>query len=104
MNNEEQIKLLEKSIKKYSQDINIKFPLALLYHKNKEYEKAEKIYKEILELYPKNTKALFYLGGLLKNQKKYDEALTYFNLYMTLKKNNPEVKELIKKLEDKTKK
>jgi tetratricopeptide (TPR) repeat protein len=76
----------------------------MLYHKKKDYDKAEKMYKEILILYPKNTKALFYLGGLLKNQKKYDDALKYLNLYMEIKKSNPEVKELIHKLEEKTKK
>jgi tetratricopeptide (TPR) repeat protein len=101
LGNDEQIKLLEKSIKKYSGDINIKFPLALLYHKNKDYDMAEKMYKEILELFPKNTKALFYLGGLLKTQKKYDEALKYLNIYMDLKKNDTKVSDLIKKLEEK---
>jgi len=104
LNSDEQISLLEKSVKKYHQDINIKSSLAMLYHKKKDYDKAEKTYKEILELYPKNTKALFYLGGLLKNQKKYDDALKYLNLYMEIKKTNPEVKELIHKLEEKTKK
>ena len=103
LSSDEQEKLLEKSVKKYPQDINIKFPLAMLYHKNKDYDKAEKTYKEILELYPKNTKALFYLGGLLKNQKKYNDALKYLNLYMDLKKSDPKVRELIQRLEAKDK-
>jgi tetratricopeptide (TPR) repeat protein len=103
LSNDEQIKVLEKSVKKYPQDINIKFPLAMLYHKSKDYEKAEKIYKEIILLYPKNTKALFYLGGLLKNQKKYDEALKYLNMYMELKRNDPKVRELIHQVEAKNK-
>jgi len=99
LNNDEQIKLLEKAVKKYFQDINIKFPLAMLYHKNKNYISAEKMYREILVLYPTNTKALFYLGGLLKTQKKYDEALKCFNSYMAIKKSDPKVLELIQKLE-----
>ncbi|MGV8172556.1 MAG: tetratricopeptide repeat protein [Candidatus Woesearchaeota archaeon] len=103
LNNDEQVELLEKSIKKYPQDINIKFSLALLYHKKKNYDEAEKIYRDILESYPKNTKALFYLGGILKTQKKYDDALKYFNIYMELKKSDPKVRELIKKLEEKKK-
>ncbi|MGV8086775.1 MAG: helicase HerA domain-containing protein [Candidatus Woesearchaeota archaeon] len=103
LDKDDQIKLLEKSVKKYFQDINIKFPLAMLYHKNKEYDNAEKIYREILSLYPKNTKALFYLGGLLKSQKKYDEALKYFNLYLEIKKSDSKVAELVHKLEDKSK-
>jgi tetratricopeptide (TPR) repeat protein len=101
LGDDEQIKLLEKSIKKYPEDINVKFPLALLYHKKKDYDKAEKMYKEILVLYPKNTKALFYLGGLSKTQKKYDDALNYFNIYMDLKKNDQKVRDLVKKLEEK---
>lgn len=103
LGSDEQIKLLEKSIKKYPEDINIKFPLALLYHKKKDYEAAERVYKEILELYPKNTKAMFYLGGLMKSQKRYDDALKYLNLYIDLKKTDPKVRELIKTLEEKKK-
>jgi tetratricopeptide (TPR) repeat protein len=104
LNHDEQISLLEKSVKKYSQDMNIKFSLAMLYHNRKDYDKAEKMYKEILESYPKNTKALFYLGGLLKNQKRYDDALKYLNLYIEVKRTDPKVRDLIQKLEEKTKK
>jgi tetratricopeptide (TPR) repeat protein len=101
LGNDDQTKLLEKAVRKYPQDINIKFPLALLYHKVKDYDKAEKIYKEILELYPKNTKALFYLGGLMKMRKNYAEALRYLNIYMDIKKNDPKVRDLIKHIETK---
>ena len=104
LNGDDQIIILEKSVKKYPQDINIKSSLAMLYHKKKDYEKAEKMYKEILELYPKNTKALFYLGGLYKNQKRYDDALKYLNLYIEVKKTDPKTRELIQRLEDKVKK
>jgi len=44
---------------------------------------------------------LFYLGGLSKTQKKYDDALNYFNIYMDLKKNDQKVRDLVKKLEEK---
>jgi tetratricopeptide (TPR) repeat protein len=104
MDNNERLTLLEKSVKKYPQDINIKFPLALLYHKLKNYENSEKMYKEILGLYPKNTKALFYLGGLMKAQRRYDDALRYLNMYMDLKRNDPKVRELVRHIEEKNKK
>jgi len=104
LNSDEQIKMLEKSVKKYPGDINIRFPLAMLYHKSKDYDKAEKMYKDILELYPKNTKALFYLGGMLKTQKKYDDALKYLNIYMDIKKSDSKVRELVHHLEEKNKK
>jgi hypothetical protein len=35
---------------------------------------------------------------LLKNEKKYDEALNYFNNYMAVKKDDQKVKELIAKI------
>jgi len=95
---DKKIELLTKSEQKYPSDMNVKFSLAILYHKKKDYEQAEKRYKEILQIYPSNTKALYYLGGLLKNEKKYDEALNYFNNYMAVKKDDQKVKELIAKI------
>ena len=104
LSNDDQVKLLEKAVKKYPQDVNIKFPLAMLYQKRKDYDKSEKMYKEILELYPKNTRALFYLGGTMKSQKRYDDAIKYLKIYLDIKKSDPKVKELVQKLEEKNKK
>ena len=104
LGNDEKMKLLEKAVKKYPDDINIKFPLAMLYQKSKDLDKAERIYKEIISLYPRNTQSLFYLGGLMKSKKEYDEALKYLNLYMDLKKDDTRVQELIGQLNEKNRK
>ena len=76
----------------------------MLYQKSKDLDRAERMYKEIIVLYPRNTQALFYLGGLMKSKKAYDEALKYLNLYMDLKQTDPKVRELIGQLNEKTKK
>jgi tetratricopeptide (TPR) repeat protein len=97
LENGEKIKILERAEKKFSNDLNITFSLALLYHKNKDYEKSESKYNEILSLSPDNPKALYYLGGLMKVQKKYDKAIGYLEKYLTQKPDD-KVKELIEKL------
>jgi len=94
---EDKIKILEKSQKKYPNDLNIKFSLALLYHKMKKDDLSEGVYKEILSLSPNNPKALYYLGGLMKTQKRYPEALEYFNKYLE-KNNDPKVASLVEKI------
>ena len=95
---DEKIKILEKSEQKYPADLNVKFSLALLYHKKKIYDQAERRYKEILQIYPTNTKAMYYLGGLLKSQKRYDEALAYLNNYAAIKRDDQKVNDLIAKI------
>jgi hypothetical protein len=94
---EDKIKLLEKSQKKYPADMNIKFSLALLYHAMKKDDLSEGTYKQILSLSPDNPKALYYLGGLMKTQRRYPEALEYLNKYLE-KNDDPKVSALIEKM------
>lgn len=94
---EDKIKILEKSQQKYPNDLNIKFSLALLYHKMKKDDLSEGLYKQILSLSFDNPKALYYLGGLMKTQKRYPEALEYFNKYLE-KNNDPKVASLVEKI------
>ncbi|GIU70010.1 MAG: hypothetical protein KatS3mg002_1246 [Candidatus Woesearchaeota archaeon] len=97
LRDEDKIKHLEDVRKKNPKDLNILFSLALLYHKLKNYDASEKIYKEILSFDPKNYKALYYLGGLMKSQKKFEEAANYFNKYLEIK-DDPKIKELLDKM------
>lgn len=97
LSSEDKIKVLEKSRKKYSNDLNIIFSLALLYHKVKKDDISEGLYKQILSMYPDNPKALYYLGGLMKTQKRYPEALEYFSKYLE-KNNDPKVSSLVEKI------
>jgi tetratricopeptide (TPR) repeat protein len=97
LESDEKVRLLEKSQQKYPHDLNIKFSLALLYHKMKKDDLSEGIYKQILSLSADNPKALYYLGGLLKTQKRYSEALEYLNKYLA-KNNDPKVSSLVEKI------
>src|SRR3989339_1832912 len=100
LEDDQKINLLEKSGKKYNNEVNIKFSLGLLYHKKKEYDRSEQEYRQILESNPKNLKALYYLGGLMKVQKKYKEAIEYFNKYLEFRKDD-RVKGLVDRLKAK---
>jgi tetratricopeptide (TPR) repeat protein len=97
------ILLLEKSVRTNPQDLNILFSLALLYHKTKKYDLAEKEYKSILSIYPSNTKAIYYLAGLLKTLKRYEESLSYFNNYLALRPGDKKVKDIVDKIKSKVK-
>jgi tetratricopeptide (TPR) repeat protein len=97
MDNDKQITTLEKTEKKYPNDTNVKFSLGLLYQKMHSYDKATQKFKEILDLVPNNTKALYYLGGLMKIQKNYASSLEYFNKYLTIKKDE-KINELVEKI------
>ncbi len=96
-----QIALLEKSKAKYPQDLNIRFSLGLLYHKEKQFDKSAQIYQEILAEHPSNAKALLYLAGSFKVQKNYDAALDYFARYLALKPDDAKVHALVAHLKSK---
>lgn len=100
LDDDKRISILEKAEKKYSDDLNIKFSLGLLYQKRKDYDKSESKYKDTLSMRKDNIKALYYLGGLMKVQKKYKEAIEYFNRYLEYKKDD-KVKNLIERLKSK---
>lgn len=93
----DKIKILEKSKNRYPEDLNIQFSLALLYHKVKKDELSEGLYKQILSKDPDNAKALYYLGGLMKVQRRYPEALDYLSKYLEKNKDD-KVHALVEKL------
>lgn len=103
VDNDQKIRLLESSEKKFDKDLNIKFSLGLLYHKMKDYVKSEAKYNAILALDPNNAKAFYYLGGLMKVQKRYDEAIDFFSRYQEQNKDD-KVRSLIEKLRSKQQK
>ncbi|MEM4637913.1 MAG: DUF87 domain-containing protein [Candidatus Woesearchaeota archaeon] len=93
----EKIELLEKSQKKYPNDLNILFSLGLLYHKIKKDDLSEAAYKKILSLDPNNAKALYYLAGLYKSQKRIPEAVDYFKKYLQYN-DDDKIKALVEKM------
>lgn len=100
LDDDKKILVLEKAEKKYPDDLNIKFSLGLLYQKRKEYDKSESKYKEALSINKDSIKALYYLGGLMKIEKKYDDSLMYFDKYLKLK-NDEKIKTLVEKIRNK---
>ncbi len=59
-------------------DLNLKVRMGLLYSDMEKYEEASKLFKEVLEVVPESDKVLYYLGALLQQTGKMDEAITYF--------------------------
>ena len=54
--------------------IREKLSNAINYHKNRKFEVAEKLYKEILSLNQNHTEAIFHLGTLYSQVKKFSQA------------------------------
>lgn len=59
----------------YSQNVNPKIQEADSLVKNKEYQKAEKLYHKIIKSEPGNNLAIYKLASLYYSEKKYDEAI-----------------------------
>lgn len=49
------------------------------YFEEKDYQKAEEVYKKILKANPENYPALIQYGTLLREQKRFEEALSIYN-------------------------
>jgi len=85
---DDKLKLLQKAEKENPDNVNIKFSIASLYHRSKDYDKAEKKYKEVLKINPESEKTLFYLGGVLRLENNYKEAANYFRKLHELEPEN----------------
>jgi tetratricopeptide (TPR) repeat protein len=68
----------------------IKFQLATMYDKQREYDKAESLLKEILKENPNDGSTLNYLGYMLAERGvRLDEAIRYVEQALTQEPNNP---------------
>jgi tetratricopeptide (TPR) repeat protein len=65
-------------------DINNVIQLALKYHRGKNYQHAESLYRQILKDDPGNVQILNYLGNVFQDQRKYDEAIDCFQRALRL--------------------
>ncbi|HBS88246.1 MAG: hypothetical protein A2W91_04430 [Bacteroidetes bacterium GWF2_38_335] len=78
--------------------VNIKWELAELYRKSRDYTKAEEFYKQVYEMASKDyPKALFYYAQMAKMNSKFNEAANLFNTFKKEYKNQPD-EQLMKKL------
>lgn len=73
----------------YGQDINRKIQKADSLVQNKEYQKAEILYKEIIKSEPGNNLAIYKLASLYYSEKKYDKAIK--NYLILAPNKNPTV-------------
>ena len=65
-------------------DVNNILHTASMFHRTGNYEDAELLYRRILEYYPDNIHVLNYLGNVLQDQQKYDQALGCYQRAMQL--------------------
>jgi tetratricopeptide (TPR) repeat protein len=67
----------------------LKFQLATIYERQKEFDRAEELFKEILKEDPKNATALNYIGYMLADRGvRLDEAVKYVKEALALDPNN----------------
>ena len=59
-------------------DVTIQLQLAILYYESKQYEKAIQKFQEVLQDYPHSDRVIYYLGVILENVNRDDEALVKF--------------------------
>ncbi|MFZ0455398.1 MAG: tetratricopeptide repeat protein [Ignavibacteriaceae bacterium] len=77
------------SIPTYGQNINPEIQEADSLVKNKEYQKAEELYRKVIKSEPGNNLAVYKLAGLYYTEKKYNEAIE--NYLKLLPNKNPAV-------------
>ena len=65
--------------------------LALLYHNKKEYDKAERLFKNYLGYNPEDGNTLFTYALFLSEQQRYDESLVYLVQAAEYSPNNARV-------------
>ena len=78
------------------------YPIALLYFKNKEYDKAYQILIEGLKVYPRYALALLLVGKILVMEKNYEAALAYLETAVNIQRNNTQALKLLAECYEKT--
>ncbi|MDD2565375.1 MAG: hypothetical protein PHZ26_00535 [Candidatus Gracilibacteria bacterium] len=84
------------SIDKFNKQLNLQ--LASLYEKDKDYKKAEFIYKDLIVLNDHDTEIYLKLGFILSIQTKYEVAFEIYKKLNSLDKSNVEAIEMLANL------
>ena len=72
-------------------DIDKSFQLALRYQKKGDLQRAENIYKEILNVQPENVTVLYLIGEICYQQKQHDCAIEYLKKALQFDPSNPQI-------------
>ncbi len=70
-----------------SKDVELLLDMALVYDELEEYEKAEKKYKEILKVNPKDSRAFYGLAIIYDNKEEYKKAIKLYEKAIEYDKN-----------------
>ena len=76
---------------KKNNEIESKFNLALVNHKQKNITVAQKLYEEILEIDPNHLQAICYLATLFAQTKRIELSKTLFQKAIKINPNNPSI-------------
>lgn len=82
------IVLLEKASKYMKGKLSILLPLGVLYSKDNDFEKAKKLFRDIIGLYPKDFRAYHNLGMLYKRMGQDETAMQFLNRAEEYKSKN----------------
>ncbi len=86
---EEAKKILHRAADRNLDSERLKFQLATVYEREKDFDRAELLFKEILEINPTNAVALNYIGYMLADRGvRLEEALQYVKEALAIDPNN----------------
>ena len=72
-------------------DLKESLNFANKFFKNKNFEKAEKLYKKILKRFPTNFDANYYLASINAQNNNFHDAKDYMETAISIKPNLPEL-------------
>jgi Tfp pilus assembly protein PilF len=82
-------KIIKRAEEKSPDNERLKFQLASVYERQKDFDRAELLFKEILKTNPKNANALNYIGYMLADRGiRLNEAVQYVEQALAIEPNN----------------
>jgi tetratricopeptide (TPR) repeat protein len=81
---------METARKKAPDDLHVLFSLAAIYEQTRQFDRAEKAFRDLIAADPSHAAGLNYLGYMLAERgRKLDEAITLINRALQLDEDNP---------------
>jgi tetratricopeptide (TPR) repeat protein len=84
------VETLERARQRAPDDHELLFRLAAMYEQTKDYDRAERTFRDLIEADPDHDRALNYLGYMLADRgRKLSEAVTFITRALALDQDNP---------------